>query len=239
MEELLRKLGLNKYEAESYLALLNLGPSSAFNISKNGSVPFGRVYDSLNSLEQKGLVEVVPSKPKKYKAVSPETALNGLLDEQLNNVKKMRSEVDTAVKSFKKADKSDNTVSVSEGMINFAKAVTEHLHYKGEYWATSEGFKLEKKYPALWRYLDGNPKKRYVLVNKDKVDKKRIKELQSYGVNVKSYPLENVRFLVSDEELVTISLQDKGFTNIHIKSKALGKALTKMLKTVWEKSEKV
>ena len=66
-----------------------------------------------------------------------------------------------------------------------------------------------------------------------------MKELTDQGLNIRHYPLKNVRFLVSDEELVTISIQDKEFTNIHIKSKALGKALTKIMKTVWSKAKRI
>lgn len=239
--DLLRKVGLNKYETEAYLALLNKGPSTAFMISKNGGVPYGRVYDSLNELIRKGFVEVVPSKPKKYSAVNPETAIRGYLDEQSNSLEKLRAESVEVISSFKKRKSSEAEVTVDTGKKNFAKAVVEHFKYKEDFWATSENFLLEKNYPALRRYVRIGPSRRYVLIDINKADKARIKEVIKEGLNVKHYVLENVRFLVSDEELVTISIQEKDaeWVNIHVQNKSLGKALTKIMKLIWKNSKKV
>lgn len=241
MIDLLRKVGLNKYETQAYLALLNFGSSTAFKISKKSSVPYGRIYDSLNELVYKGFVEVVPTKPKKYNPVPASTAIKGLLDEQFNNLEKLRGEVDKEVKKFKKRVREDVSVSVNEGKKNFAKAVVEHLNYEKEFWATSEEFLLEKKYPALRRHIKLGENNRFVLVDINKSEKGRIAEVISEGLKVRHYPLENIRLLVSDRELVTISIQEQGsaWTNIHIKNKSLGKALTKMMRTIWKNSKKI
>jgi hypothetical protein len=69
---------------------------------------------------------------------------------------------------------------------------------------------------------------------------KRINELKSIGINFRHYPLENVRIMVSDEELVTISIQENNeFQTIHAKNKSLGKAMSKILKDLWDKAEKI
>jgi sugar-specific transcriptional regulator TrmB len=238
---LLRSVGLNKYEAEAYLTLLKIGPSTAFNISKHGSVPYGRVYDSLNDLVSKGFVELVPSKPKRYRAVNPMVAINGFLDVKCGKLEELRGQVTGFVKDLKTWSASSDIVSVNKGKKNFVKAVVEHFNCEKEFWATSEEFKLEGRYPALRRYIKGDPSKRFVLVDVNKTSKDRIKELKYYGVNVKHYALEGVRLLVSDEELVTISIQkdEKDWTNINIKSKPLGAAFTKIIKTLWDKAKKI
>ena len=236
MLDFLRQLGLNKYEAEAYLALLSLGISGAFIISKESGVPFGRIYDSLNTLEMKGFVEVVPSKPKKYKAVNPEFAIKGFIDERFNNLEKLRGLIKDKVNHLFLKKESNDVVSVNSGKVNFAKCVSEHFNFRSKLWATSEGFNLEKSYPALGRYSGNKMVNEFLLVDESKADFSRLSELKKKGLRFKHFPLENVRFLVSDEELVTISLQEKGveWTNIHIKSRVLGKALTKLLKTVWD-----
>jgi sugar-specific transcriptional regulator TrmB len=79
----LRDLGLSEYEARAYRALLNTGPTTAKELSPASDVPMGRVYDVLNSLEQYNLVRSqASSRPKKYVAVEPETALNRVLDDK-------------------------------------------------------------------------------------------------------------------------------------------------------------
>jgi sugar-specific transcriptional regulator TrmB len=239
MLDFLRKLGLNKYEAESYLALLRLGPSGAYNISKEGNVPFGRVYDSLNNLELKGLVEIIPSKPKKYKPVEPLTALNGLIDEEFNNLEKLRHKVKEKVNSIVRKKEASDIVSISKGRVNFAKSLNEHFGYERELWTTSESFTLEKTYPAIKRYSKNKMINEFVLIDKDKTNMERLKELKKQGLRFKHYPLHNVRFVVSDESFVTISVKNEDdWTNINVKNKDFGKALTKLLKTAWEQSLK-
>jgi sugar-specific transcriptional regulator TrmB len=79
----LRDLGLSEYEARAYRALLNTGPATAKELSRASDVPMGRIYDVLNSIEQYNLVRSqTASRPKKYVAVEPGTALDRLLDDK-------------------------------------------------------------------------------------------------------------------------------------------------------------
>jgi sugar-specific transcriptional regulator TrmB len=79
----LRDLGLSEYEARAYRALLNTGPTTAKELSRVSDVPMGRIYDVLNSIEQYNLVRSqTASRPKKYVAVEPGTALDRLLDDK-------------------------------------------------------------------------------------------------------------------------------------------------------------
>ncbi|WP_227374588.1 TrmB family transcriptional regulator [Haladaptatus halobius] len=83
----LRDLGLSEYEARAYRALLNIGPTTAKDLSRASEVPMGRIYDVLNSLETHNLVRSQSaSRPKKYIAVEPGTALDRLLDDKLEEL---------------------------------------------------------------------------------------------------------------------------------------------------------
>lgn len=79
----LRDLGLSEYESRAYRALLRNGSTTAKELSRDSDVPMGRVYDVLNDLESQNLVRSqAASRPKKYVAVEPETALDRLLEER-------------------------------------------------------------------------------------------------------------------------------------------------------------
>lgn len=79
----LRDLGLSEYEARAYRSLLETGPTTAKELSRASDVPMGRIYDVLNSIEQYNLVRSQSaSRPKKYVAVEPSTALQRLLDDK-------------------------------------------------------------------------------------------------------------------------------------------------------------
>ncbi|AZH26541.1 TrmB family transcriptional regulator [Haloplanus aerogenes] len=77
----LRDLGLSEYESRTYQALLDQGPATAKELSSSSEVPMGRIYDVLNGLESNGLVRSqAASRPKKYVAVEPDTALDRLVE---------------------------------------------------------------------------------------------------------------------------------------------------------------
>ncbi|MFQ6060505.1 MAG: TrmB family transcriptional regulator, partial [Thermoplasmata archaeon] len=70
--ERLRKmqdLGLTEYQARVYLTLLDLGVSKASQIPSLSRVPRTRIYSTMNQLHEKGLVEIIPESPIKYRPV--------------------------------------------------------------------------------------------------------------------------------------------------------------------------
>jgi HTH-type transcriptional regulator, sugar sensing transcriptional regulator len=73
---LLREIGLSAYESAVYLSLLKLGSSEARVIHKDAEVPYGKIYDILDSLVERGFVEVQRSRPKKFRGVKPDIALD-------------------------------------------------------------------------------------------------------------------------------------------------------------------
>ena len=78
--EFLRSMGLTNYEIRAYLTLLSGGTCDARKVYQSASIPFGKVYDTLYSLEKRGLVKVQTSRPKKFMAVDPGVAVKSLLD---------------------------------------------------------------------------------------------------------------------------------------------------------------
>lgn len=90
--EALECLGLSGYEAKVYLALLKLGEATAQEISSESSIPYSKVHSILNILANKGLVEVILLRPKKYRLINPRKALTILaskLKERINSAKDM------------------------------------------------------------------------------------------------------------------------------------------------------
>jgi HTH-type transcriptional regulator, sugar sensing transcriptional regulator len=59
----LREMGLNAYEIDTYITLLE--------ISQEAKVPYSKIYDVLNALKEKGWVKSSESRPFKYSPTSP------------------------------------------------------------------------------------------------------------------------------------------------------------------------
>jgi sugar-specific transcriptional regulator TrmB len=79
IEDLLREFGLTEYEIKAFITLLKLKIATAEQISDIGAIPLPRVYDTLVELKKKGFVLISKGRPKKFKSVSPEKALDNLI----------------------------------------------------------------------------------------------------------------------------------------------------------------
>ncbi|MDG5819480.1 helix-turn-helix domain-containing protein [Natronococcus sp. A-GB7] len=109
----LRDLGLSEYEARAYRALLNTGPTTAKELSRASDVPMGRIYDVLNSIEQYNLVRSqTASRPKKYVAVEPSTALDRLLEDKKRELDEKADQYESIVDDL--ADELDAADPVEE-----------------------------------------------------------------------------------------------------------------------------
>lgn len=70
----LEQFGLTTYAARTLVALAKLGSGTAREVSSVSKVPRTRVYDAIDELRERGLVDVQQTTPKEFWAVSAETA---------------------------------------------------------------------------------------------------------------------------------------------------------------------
>jgi sugar-specific transcriptional regulator TrmB len=95
----LKSFGMTEYEARAYLTLLRLDVCTAEDISQAGSIPLPRVYDTISELQKKGFVLVTKARPKKFKAVEIDKALNNFLDIRKKEFDGSLSEMKDRIKS--------------------------------------------------------------------------------------------------------------------------------------------
>jgi sugar-specific transcriptional regulator TrmB len=74
-KKILHQVGLTEYETRAYLILLERGVMTASEVSEYGGVPYSKVYETLNSLERKGWVEVERGRPSRYFPKAPSESL--------------------------------------------------------------------------------------------------------------------------------------------------------------------
>ncbi len=77
----LKSFGLTEYQARAYLALLDLGAAAGSQIPAQSRVPRTRVYETMQQLHEKGLVQILPEKPVRYRAVPFANYLRGLAED--------------------------------------------------------------------------------------------------------------------------------------------------------------
>jgi len=74
----LKSLGLTKYEALVYIALLRVASATASEIHGISGVPRASVYPVLDQLREKNIVSVSQSSPKRFAAVPPDEGISRL-----------------------------------------------------------------------------------------------------------------------------------------------------------------
>ncbi len=75
----LQQLGLNAYEARSYLVLIGHPRFKALELAARAHVPRQKIYEVLDSLVEKGFAQVVQEKTKLFSAVEPTLAIPSYL----------------------------------------------------------------------------------------------------------------------------------------------------------------
>jgi sugar-specific transcriptional regulator TrmB len=78
----LQQIGLNAYEARSYLVLIGHPRFKALELAARAHVPRQKIYEVLDSLVEKGFAQVVQEKTKLFSAVEPGLAVPAYLERQ-------------------------------------------------------------------------------------------------------------------------------------------------------------
>jgi sugar-specific transcriptional regulator TrmB len=94
----LEELGFSKYEAKAYLSLVHEGICSAPRLSRISGVPKSKIYDTLDKLDSKGVIERFPFKPQKFKARAPRLVFEHL-------IKTRREELETLTERARALEK--------------------------------------------------------------------------------------------------------------------------------------
>ena len=71
----LERLGLTEYEIKAYITLLEYGEQTASEVSRKSGVPYSKIYEVLNSLEEKGWVASDRSRPSRFYPKHPATCI--------------------------------------------------------------------------------------------------------------------------------------------------------------------
>src|SRR5262252_4631857 len=76
----LQTMGLNAYEARSYLVLVGHPRFKALELAARAHVPRQKIYEVLDSLVEKGFAQVIQERTKLFSAVEPSLAVPGYMD---------------------------------------------------------------------------------------------------------------------------------------------------------------
>jgi len=96
----LERLGLTEYESAALTELLTLGRTTAPNLAEATGIPKARIYGVLDSLSDRGYIEIIPGRPKEYQPKAPEAILDRAVENRRQEYEDFRQDVDDARESF-------------------------------------------------------------------------------------------------------------------------------------------
>ncbi len=132
--EQLEHFGLSTYAARTFVALASLGSGTARDVSQVTEVPRTRVYDAIDELHGRGLVDVQQSSPKQFWAISAETASRSFEHELQSRTELLRtalSELDPVERRSEQRGvwTVDGQAAVTERVREFFESAEEEIVY--------------------------------------------------------------------------------------------------------------
>jgi len=254
MLDILNNFGMSEYEAKVYSTMVLLGPTKAGTISKESKVPQSKIYEVLDQLIEKQVVEFLGGRPKEFRAIPPQFALRTLLQNREKNISELRSLI-TQLNGFLKPSKSYEEVSegiwVSKGrgFIEFFDKLSQMLDSSKKYvYAITRDFSYS---PQLREAVKKCKKRRIDLKIMgmgaiDDANYYRAKWYDVHGIKLKVFKTEvHPRIVVIDGKEVLIRLDHdplkKRFTfhSLWSEDPSLVKVFDVYMKNLWRIAETV
>ena len=247
--DILKDFGMSDYESKVYTALIFLGPSKASEISKESKVPQSKIYEVLDKLIEKQLVEVYSVRPKEFKAVSPEVVLGSLIEERERRIKEVKKKLEI-LSSFLKPKRETEVLegiwtSQGKGWKDFINRVCDMFDRARSYaYVVSRDFSWSSKLGESVK----NCVRRGVVIRTifigelNEWNYQRAKWFFDHGVKIRAFRTEvHPRIIDIDGKEVLIRLDTNPtkrerftFTSIWSKDPSLAKVMDTYLKSMWK-----
>ncbi len=253
--KLLKDIGLNEYESRAYATLVFIGPAKASEISQEAIIPQSKIYEVLDQLMNKQLVEVFNGRPKEYKAVAPEIAFKNILEQRKNEIQELEKKL-IYLKSFLKPIRPIEEVTSGIWTIKgkkwqeFFNKTAEMIDRSKNYvYGVTRDFSLT---PTLQKSVK-NAIRRGVKIRvigmerPNEISYPRVKWYKANGIEVRIFETKvHPRIVLIDDNEVLLRLDHDptkrnrfGFNSIWSNDPSLVHVFNVYVKNLWEKAEKI
>jgi sugar-specific transcriptional regulator TrmB len=132
--EQLERFGLSNYAARTFVALASLGTGTARDVSEVSEVPRTRVYDAIDELHDRGLVDIQNSSPRQFWAISAETASRTFEHELQHRTETLRTALGELEPVERKAEQRgvwtvEGQTAVTTRVLEFFDSAEEEIVY--------------------------------------------------------------------------------------------------------------
>jgi sugar-specific transcriptional regulator TrmB len=253
----LQQLGLNAYEARSYLVLLGHSRFKALELAPRAHVPRQKIYEVLDSLVEKGFARVVQDRTKLFSAVEPNLAIPAYLarkrqlaEQELTDQARSASNLMEDLSGLYSEGKG------GRGTLDFLRIVSEPTQTASEYrrmLAEVKAEYLEFSRPPyavdpldemLVKQARGNGVSCRLLIESGTLDehhRQRLEEYAAAGVEIRQASSLPLKLALFDERNGLIALLDPvisnpTWTSLVFDHAGLGEAMKHLFEDRWQRA---
>ena len=235
-------VGLNTYEAKAYDALILLGASTASRVAKKSGVPSGKIYPTLDSLQEKGFITITSGRPKTYRAISPEIALGMALASEKERLQSLTKTTEDIIAAYSKREplKEEKPQDVVETYLGhsagFTRSITLHNQAQ-RYWKTISHLTINKNHLDACSKAIKRGVKIQAITNVKETTLERVQQWKKRGVEVRF--LEELPFRVSiyDDKGVIFRFsheKSKQYISTHLRNVKLAVGMSSLFDSLWK-----
>ncbi|ELY62300.1 HTH-type sugar sensing transcriptional regulator TrmB [Natronolimnohabitans innermongolicus] len=126
VEQVGDRFNLGEYEIDAYLTVLEQGQLTASEIADRTDIPQPRVYDTVRSLSDRGLVELRESRPMKVVAIDPEEAFENVQ----NSLAEMINELEARYTAPARDTEAVSLVKSRSTILRYLEEVIDNAEYE-------------------------------------------------------------------------------------------------------------
>jgi len=253
----LQQLGLNAYEARSYLVLLGHSRFKALELAPRAHVPRQKIYEVLDSLVEKGFARVIQDRTKLFSAVEPNLAVPAYLARKRQMIEQeLTDQVRSANNLMEDLSDLYSEGKGGRGTLDFLRIVAEPAQTASEYrrmLAEVRAEYLEFSRPPyavdpldemLVRQARSNGVSCRLLIESGTLDephRQRLVEYAAAGVEIRQAPSLPLKLALFDGRSGLIALLDPviskpTWTSLVFDHAGLGEAMKHLFEDRWQRA---
>lgn len=254
----LQQVGLNAYEARSYVVLIGHPRFKALELAARAHVPRQKIYEVLDSLVEKGFAQVMQERTKLFSAVDPSLAIPGYLARRSRVLQQELTEqgrlatglIDDLRNAYQEGQGGRGTLD----FLNLVNDPTQTaLHYRRMLTTVHSDYAEFSRPPFAVDPLDerlvkdaaGRGVRCRLLIEAGRLDEEhqeRLHDFRDHGIQVRFLQRIPMKLALFDDKCGLVALLDPvltrpSWTAVIFEHEGFSEAMSGLFETYWDRAE--